>query len=70
MGFMQDIPSKNTNFDGPPTMGNLLKLVNEIHRLNMAIKAIENMNMKEIQQDAGDYEIKKGSMFNIKLEIG
>ena len=61
--FLKNLPEQKTEYENLLPADSVLKLVNEVHRLNMAIKSIEKMNMLELRQDAGDYEISTNASF-------
>lgn len=55
-----------TESQEPLTMGNNLKLINEISRIDRRIKEIEKMTMIQLEVPAVEWEFQENSLMNFK----
>ena len=64
MDFLQDAPSESTEFETVLSIESFLNVVNEIHRIYLQMKVIEEFNMIQLQEQSGDYTVKTTSILS------
>jgi len=64
LDFLQDAPSESTEFETVLPIESVLNVVNEIHRIYLQMKAIEGLNMIQLQEQSGDYIVKTKSILS------